>query len=101
MEVRVVCGLSATMATFCPTRAFSSVDFPAFGKPTSDTNPDLKCSPMCDCLRLAETNLLDAQFVAGQDLDTDAVAFYDLSGFRNAAEPFADEPPDPAGLPFS
>src|ERR1035438_7631978 len=34
MDVRVVCGLSATMATFWPIRAFSSVDFPAFGRPT-------------------------------------------------------------------
>ena len=31
IDVRVVCGLSATMATFWPTRAFSSVDLPAFG----------------------------------------------------------------------
>src|SRR5271165_6326272 len=40
IDVRVVCGLSATMATFCPTRAFSRVDFPAFGRPTRDTNPE-------------------------------------------------------------
>ena len=41
MDVRVVCGLSATIATFWPTRAFSNVDFPAFGRPMMETNPDL------------------------------------------------------------
>src|ERR1019366_6652057 len=41
MDVRVVCGLSATMATFWPTRALIKVDFPAFGRPMMETNPDL------------------------------------------------------------
>ena len=41
--VRVVCGRSETMATFVPTSRFTSVDFPTLGRPTSDTNPDLKC----------------------------------------------------------
>src|SRR5215467_4250588 len=40
MRLRVVCGLEVTMATFWPTRRFSSVDFPAFGRPTMATNPD-------------------------------------------------------------
>src|SRR5208282_584866 len=39
MRLRVVCGLDVTMATFCPTNRFSSVDFPAFGRPTMATNP--------------------------------------------------------------
>ena len=39
-DVRVVCGLSATMATFWPTRAFSSVDLPAFGRPMIETKPE-------------------------------------------------------------
>ena len=43
IDVRVVCGLSATIATFWPTSAFSSVDLPAFGRPISETKPDLKC----------------------------------------------------------
>ena len=42
IDVRVVCGLSATMATFCPTRAFSSVLLPALGRPMMETKPDLK-----------------------------------------------------------
>src|SRR5437879_9138782 len=41
MRLRVVCGLDVTMAIFCPTRRFTSVDFPAFGRPTTATNPDL------------------------------------------------------------
>ncbi len=38
--VRVVCGLSETMLTFCPTSAFNSVDLPTFGRPASVTNPE-------------------------------------------------------------
>ena len=33
MRLRVVCGLAETMATFSPIKAFSSVLFPAFGRP--------------------------------------------------------------------
>ncbi len=36
---RVVCGLSDTIATFVPTSAFTSVDLPAFGRPTTATVP--------------------------------------------------------------
>src|SRR5579885_1187919 len=36
---RVVCGRSLMMATFVPTSAFVSVDFPAFGRPTKHANP--------------------------------------------------------------
>jgi hypothetical protein len=28
------------IATFCPTSAFSSVDFPALGRPTTQANPE-------------------------------------------------------------
>src|SRR5450432_165032 len=41
MRFRVVCGLEVTMAIFCPTSRFTSVDFPAFGRPTIATYPDL------------------------------------------------------------
>ena len=33
MRLRVVCGLSETMATFWPTRLFTSVDLPTLGRP--------------------------------------------------------------------
>src|SRR5579862_2372821 len=39
MRLRVVCGFEVTMAIFCPTSRFTSVDFPAFGRPTIATNP--------------------------------------------------------------
>ena len=38
--VRVVCGRSETIDTLRPTSWFTSVDFPTFGRPTSETNPD-------------------------------------------------------------
>src|SRR5262249_45056373 len=38
-RVRVVCGFGVTMATFVPTRAFRSVDFPTLGRPTMATVP--------------------------------------------------------------
>ena len=36
MRVRVVCGLSETIATFVPTIRLRSVDFPALGRPMSE-----------------------------------------------------------------
>src|SRR3989441_7661322 len=39
MRLRVVCGLGVTMATLAPTRAFSSVDLPTFGRPTMAAYP--------------------------------------------------------------
>src|SRR5580700_6247832 len=41
MAARVVCGFSETMESLLPTSRLSSVDLPAFGRPTIDTNPDL------------------------------------------------------------
>src|SRR5579863_9717980 len=38
---RVVWGIAVTMETLAPTRAFTRVLFPAFGRPTMATNPDL------------------------------------------------------------
>ena len=40
MRVRVVWGRGETIASFSPTRRLSNVDFPAFGRPISDTNPE-------------------------------------------------------------
>jgi len=37
---RVVCGFGVTMASFCPTRRFNSVDFPTLGRPMRATNPN-------------------------------------------------------------
>ena len=38
--VRVVCGRSETIETLRPTSRFTSVDFPTFGRPTIETNPE-------------------------------------------------------------
>ena len=38
---RVVCGLDEVITIFWPTRAFVSVDLPAFGRPTKQAKPDL------------------------------------------------------------
>ena len=40
MMPRVVWGLPVTIDIFSPTRRFSSVDFPEFGRPMIDTKPD-------------------------------------------------------------
>ena len=39
MRLRVVCGLSETIASFWPTSRLRSVDLPALGRPTSATKP--------------------------------------------------------------
>src|SRR3981081_3054624 len=56
------------MASFCPRRAFSSVDLPAFGRPTIETKPErkaipfiMRCRPRRDLrlsAKLAHMNLL-------------------------------------------
>src|SRR5260221_1439878 len=40
MRFLVVCGFDVTIAIFCPTTRLSSVDLPAFGRPTIAANPD-------------------------------------------------------------
>src|SRR4029077_11392271 len=42
MRLRVVCGLGLMMASFSPTKALSSVDLPALGRPRIQTNPEWK-----------------------------------------------------------
>src|SRR5215469_13079128 len=98
MEVRVVCGLSATIASFCPIRALSSVDLPALGRPTMETNPERKFSLMGNGLRFDEAHLAYSQAVGSKDFDADAVAVDGLPGLGDAAEPFADKASDGGGL---
>src|SRR5579885_872740 len=100
MEVRVVWGLSATMAILAPTTAFRSVDLPAFGRPRMETKPERNAegSVMSDGLGLANTHLRDAQGVAGEHFDADALAFGDLAGLRHVAQPLGNQPADGGGL---
>src|SRR5580704_12405820 len=51
MEVRVVCGLSETIASFPPIKAFNNVDLPAFGRPRMETKPERRPS-VGDCPEL-------------------------------------------------
>src|SRR5580704_16275276 len=44
MRFRVVCGFEETIATLRPTSELTSVDFPAFGRPTTAINPDLNAT---------------------------------------------------------
>ena len=44
ISLRVVCGLSETIATLRPTMRFTSVDLPTLGRPTTATNPERKPS---------------------------------------------------------
>src|SRR5689334_7303219 len=48
MDVRVVCGWWATIASFSPTKAFSKVDLPTFGLPAIDTKP-ARCGLRVTC----------------------------------------------------
>src|SRR5690348_15730037 len=76
MEVRVVCGLSAPIATFWPTGACRSGDLPAFGSPTSETQPERNGLLMGNGLRLSDSHLRDTQVVAAQHFHPYAVAVY-------------------------
>src|SRR5215469_8066086 len=97
MEVRVVCGLSATIATFCPITAFSRVDLPAFGRPTSDTNPERNLL-MSDGLRPVDAHLAYTQFVTGQHFHANAVAFHKLALLGYVSQPFGHQAADRRGL---
>jgi hypothetical protein len=48
MALRVVCGREEVIETLVPTRAFTSVDFPTLGRPTTVTNPDFTVSCLLD-----------------------------------------------------
>src|SRR5436305_8074932 len=85
IDVRVVCGLSATIATFCPTRAFSSVDLPAFGRPMIETNPDRNFLFMRNRLGLADANLFHAKIVAGEHVDPNSIPVYELARLRHSS----------------
>src|SRR5271157_6037857 len=99
MVVRVVWGLSATIAIFEPTSAFSSVDFPALGRPRMETKPERKpaagwfsfSSLMRYGLPAPDTYLLDAQFIARQHIDADPVALHGLPGLRHATQPLGHQ----------
>ena len=84
MRLRVVCGLSETMATFWPTIWFTRVDLPTFGRPTTATNPGLHRLVL---RRLpAEAHAVDPLALGVHDLDHEAAVVDPLARARDAAE---------------
>src|SRR4051812_43665185 len=99
--VRVVCGLSVTIAMRAPMRVFSRVDFPAFGRPMIDTNPDLKLFFSVSIgrrLRFRYTNLIYPKLVSTQNLDSDSVALYAFAGLGDVPHPLGYKSPYRCGL---
>lgn len=72
MRFRVVCGLGETIASFSPTRAFSKVDLPAFGRPRMQTKPE----------RNGMFRLYQLQLAGLYQADADALHFA-VGGFKN------------------
>src|SRR5579862_6322644 len=90
MAVRVVCGRGATMASLVPISAFSSVDFPALGRPRIATNPAL-CF-IFGCFR--DSYLIYAQIVGRQHLDLYAIALGFLTYHGYVSQPFRNQAAD-------
>jgi hypothetical protein len=89
--VRVVCGLSETMASLVPTSRFSSVDLPAFGRPMNETNPTSSRPPLSGCrspfaLAASHPHLVDRARARVEHLDAQAVDVELLADRRHAAE---------------
>src|SRR6266852_300111 len=61
IRVRVVCGLGLTIASLAPTRAFSNVDLPTFGRPIKATKPQRNCSSSEEVGVCRVTNLHSGQ----------------------------------------
>src|SRR5713226_9687241 len=61
IRVRVVCGLGLSIASLAPTRAFSNVDLPTFGRPTKATKPQRNCSSSEEVGVCRVTNLHSGQ----------------------------------------
>src|SRR5205814_5696207 len=80
---RVVCGLSVTIETFSPTTRFRSVDFPEFGRPIIETNPDL-------LMRLRHQRLDSETFdpapIRIEDFDLNSGVLDLLTGRRQSAK---------------
>src|ERR1044072_1312919 len=86
MRVRVVCGLSDTMASLWPTMRLSSVDLPAFGRARNETKPDLPLILRGDRFPAAQTDLGDAPALHLDHLHVEAVDLKPLADVRHAAK---------------
>src|SRR5215472_17601967 len=86
------------MASLLPTSAFSRVDFPAFGRPRMETNPETWRSGIDRVLGARQPHPVDAPFVRVHHFEPDAFALYRLSGPRHAPEPLSHQAADRGGL---
>ena len=88
MRVRVVCGLSDTMASLWPTMRLRSVDLPALGRPRNDTKPDFMATSILDGRRLAaaQADLRNPAALDLEHLDVEAVDLEALADVRHPAE---------------
>src|SRR5579872_54090 len=96
MRLRVVWGLGEMIASFSPTRAFSRVDFPAFGRPRMQTKPERKGILVLYQFQLPGLHQADAHtlhFAIGRfkDLKTQAVLVNGLAFLGNMSRQFADQ----------
>src|SRR5271166_4986734 len=93
MRLRVVWGLRVTMASFSPTSAFSSVDFPALGRPMMETNPErnaISGDPHLPGIK-AYTHAVYTALSGFQNFEAQAVFVEDLARFRNVPGKLTDQ----------
>src|SRR5262252_4444170 len=104
-RVRVVCGLSETIATFSPTSALTSVDLPALGRPTTAISPTLiagsggglpdgRLETRRSGARRLDADAVDAPPVRLLDREAEVRLPVCLARLRDVAEPAREESPD-------
>ena len=106
IRVRVVCGLSETMAIFVPMMRLRRVDLPALGRPTMETKPARTSAAWLprvhfDGLRFLNADLVDAAAFGLENLHAHAVELESLAHCGHAADPRQDVAADrlePHGL---
>src|SRR5271169_6460649 len=96
MRLRVVWGLRVTMASFSPTSAFSSVDFPALGRPMMETKPERNGISGLHLVGVADTvqahpHPLHAALSGLEHFETKAIFFKHFACLRNVARHFAHQ----------
>src|SRR6266550_1330409 len=94
MEVRVVCGLAATIASLVPSSAFSSVDLPALGRPRMVTNPARCLVFFIPCDSFRDADLIYSHLICRQNLNGNAVPLSGLASRGNMPQPFGDQAAD-------
>src|SRR5271165_3201736 len=102
MRLRVVCGLRVTMASFSPTSAFSSVDFPALGRPMMETKPERNAmSGGLDLPGLeADAHAIHTALGRFEHFEAQSVLVENFAGLGNVSGEFAHQPGDGGRLLF-